>query len=68
MSSPSVRVKDNGPLVVRGPIQLEDGSGATYQLDTEVVALCRCGHSANKPFCDGSHTSAGWDSTVRCSE
>lgn len=61
----SIMVKDNGPLVVRGPVALQDGEGAGLAGDAEVIALCRCGHSANKPFCDGSHKAAAFESTVR---
>jgi CDGSH-type Zn-finger protein len=47
---------DNGPLIVRGPITLKDGTGKPYDLKgRDTVALCRCGGSKNKPFCDGSH-------------
>ncbi|MDE2944386.1 MAG: CDGSH iron-sulfur domain-containing protein [Gemmatimonadota bacterium] len=48
-----------GPLCLSGRIQVEVG-GETVA-DTDDVALCRCGHSANKPFCDGSHNRVGFD-------
>jgi CDGSH-type Zn-finger protein/uncharacterized Fe-S cluster protein YjdI len=44
----------NGPLHVRGPIEICSGTGRTVTC-TQNVKLCRCGASANKPFCDGSH-------------
>jgi CDGSH iron-sulfur domain-containing protein 3 len=56
MSDVKIRVKKNGPYVVTGVVGLTDGDGTAYPLTGEVIALCRCGHSANKPFCDGSHS------------
>ena len=58
MSEPIViRCRENGPLVIQGPFRLVDHLGHEYTLPTDkpMVALCRCGASANKPFCDGSH-------------
>ena len=59
MADTGIRVKDNGPLVV---------SGNQITIDKEIVALCRCGHSARKPFCDGSHNDAAFHSEVRAGE
>lgn len=50
----TVRVRENGPLAFRAPLTI-DGTGAGYR-----ATLCRCGASAHKPFCDGSHTAAGF--------
>lgn len=51
-----VHVRDNGPLLLSGKIDLKDAEGKSYDLEGKPnVALCRCGHSGNKPFCDGSH-------------
>ena len=44
----------NGPIWVRGGIPIESADGSTYEIRNR-VALCRCGKSSNKPFCDGSH-------------
>jgi uncharacterized Fe-S cluster protein YjdI/CDGSH-type Zn-finger protein len=49
----------NGPLFVRGRIRIVDVDGTLIREDTR-VALCRCGASANKPFCDGSHRRIGF--------
>jgi hypothetical protein len=49
----------NGPLYISGPVRILDANGAVIREDTR-VALCRCGHSRNKPFCDGSHETAGF--------
>ena len=51
----------NGPLNVRGPIEICSGTGRTV-FRTERAALCRCGGSANKPFCDGTHARNGFTS------
>jgi CDGSH-type Zn-finger protein len=45
----------DGPLLVRGPFRLEDQQGNEIPVAREVVALCRCGKSRIRPFCDGSH-------------
>ncbi|MGX6448305.1 CDGSH iron-sulfur domain-containing protein [Patulibacter sp. S7RM1-6] len=45
----------DGPLIVRGPFRLEDQDGHEIDPGREVVALCRCGRSRIRPFCDGSH-------------
>jgi CDGSH-type Zn-finger protein len=63
MSEPIViRCRENGPLVIQGPFRLVDHLGNAYPLPTDkpFVALCRCGASGNKPFCDGSHKSCGF--------
>ncbi len=44
----------NGPIWVRGHIPVESADGSVYETRNS-VALCRCGRSSNKPFCDGSH-------------
>jgi CDGSH-type Zn-finger protein len=57
MTQVTVRVRDNGPLLIEGPIQVVDAAGNAFQWATEkpAIALCRCGQSKIKPFCDGSH-------------
>jgi CDGSH-type Zn-finger protein len=51
---PRVTVYPDGPLVVRGDVRIEDVDGNAIE-PTRIVALCRCGRSALKPLCDGSH-------------
>lgn len=55
-----VQVMPNGPLLVHGKltIKLKDGAEETRN---KVTAFCRCGQSGNKPFCDGSHSSTGFE-------
>ena len=51
-----ITVRDNGPLLVKGEVTLKDAQGNTYNLEgKDTFALCRCGTSGNKPYCDGSH-------------
>ncbi len=65
MADVTITVKNNGPLRVEGPVKLMDGQGGEYDLTGKPgISLCRCGHSANKPFCDGSHNKEGFQSSV----
>ena len=50
----------DGPLVVRGDFRLVDQDGAAIDPGRDTIALCRCGKSGIKPFCDGSHKRAGF--------
>lgn len=45
----------DGPLLVRGPVRIQDQEGAEIVVEREVVALCRCGKSRTRPLCDGTH-------------
>jgi CDGSH-type Zn-finger protein len=45
----------DGPLIVRGPVRLEDMHGEEIVVERGTVALCRCGRSRIRPFCDGTH-------------
>ena len=67
MAEVKINVRDNGPLLVEGAISLFDGQGKEYPLDSSkpTIALCRCGHSAKSPFCDGSHKTSGFQSAGR---
>ena len=57
-----VRIKPlkNGPLEVSGQVVMVDQTGDAKPAGEDPIYLCRCGQSANKPFCDGSHTKAGF--------
>ena len=50
----------DGPLIVRGDFRLVDQDGAEIDPGRETIALCRCGKSGIKPFCDGSHKRSGF--------
>ena len=45
----------DGPLVVRGPVRIVDQDGREIEVDRRTIALCRCGRSRLRPFCDGTH-------------
>lgn len=51
---PSIGIPEDGPLCVRGGVEIESANGEIYEKRNRVT-LCRCGKSRNKPFCDGSH-------------
>ncbi len=56
---------DNGPIKVSGNFVLKDGKGQEFDLTgRDAVALCRCGHSQNKPFCDGQHKANDFESVT----
>ncbi len=57
MGDSEITVRPNGPLLVQGKgITIKDAQGKVFDLaGREAIALCRCGASATKPFCDGSH-------------
>ncbi len=58
----SITLCPDGPLLVRGDVTLLDSSGQPLPRTRNVVALCRCGGSAIKPFCDGTHKVNGFTS------
>jgi CDGSH-type Zn-finger protein len=61
MSDTKITPTVNGPLRIEGNFILVDSSGKAFGLGGRTaISLCRCGHSNNKPFCDGSHKSAGF--------
>lgn len=55
----SIEPQKNGPLKVSGNLEIVSGTGRTVHRVTEAW-LCRCGHSGNKPYCDGSHRKVGF--------
>ena len=63
MADTTVTTRKNGPLLVQGGIKIMDADGNEIAIDgdNEMVFLCRCGESDNKPFCDGTHRSAGFE-------
>ena len=69
MADVTITVRDNGNLKVEGPVTVLDGQGRAFPVpEGQAVFLCRCGHSSTKPFCDGSHRGAGFQSQVRATE
>jgi CDGSH-type Zn-finger protein len=58
----NIRVRQNGSYLVEGDdVTLVDWNGAAYQIPKRPFALCRCGASANKPFCDATHKTVGFE-------
>jgi CDGSH iron-sulfur domain-containing protein 3 len=60
-----ITVLDNGPYLVKGPVLLLDAEGNEFRVERSTVALCRCGGSATKPFCDGTHSKIGFRAAQR---
>jgi CDGSH-type Zn-finger protein len=58
----TIRCRENGPLVLSGIVRIVDQDGNEYPVPEgkERIALCRCGASKNKPFCDGQHKVVGF--------
>ncbi|RMF05283.1 MAG: CDGSH iron-sulfur domain-containing protein [Chloroflexi bacterium] len=50
-----IRARENGPYLIEGSATYTDADGNEQTTPGTTIALCRCGASANKPFCDGSH-------------
>jgi CDGSH-type Zn-finger protein len=62
MSDVRIRCRQNGPFVIEGPVTIVDHQGNVFALpdNKPTVALCRCGQSKRKPFCDGTHKECGF--------
>lgn len=61
MPNVTIKVRPNGPYLVAGEIELLDANGSPFPVTPgKTVALCRCGQSGGKPFCDGSHNRCGF--------
>ena len=62
MADVKIQALKHGPLLVQGAIEVLDSNGEPMAPPKDSVALCRCGHSNNKPFCDGMHRKANFQS------
>ena len=60
-----ITVLYNGPYLVKGPVLLLDAEGNEFRAERATVALCRCGGSMTKPFCDGTHSRIGFRAAQR---
>lgn len=66
MSEVVIVVSNNGPNRITGDVVIRDADGNEFDLSgRERISLCRCGHSENKPFCDGAHNRHGFQSEVQ---
>ena len=61
----NITALDNGPYLVKGPVLLLDAEGNEFRTERATVALCRCGGSMTKPFCDGTHSKIGFKAAQR---
>lgn len=59
-TEPEIVACVNGPLLVRGDVDLVSSTGEQIEQRRRTIALCRCGASTIKPFCDGSHKMVGF--------
>jgi len=60
--SVTITIKNNGPYVVEGDFKLTDANG--QEIPAKKAALCRCGGSTTKPFCDGTHSKIGFQGAM----
>ena len=67
MSDVKIVVKEDGPFLVQGDIQLVDADGNAFNTDKPAIALCRCGASEDNPFCNGTHRKIGFKSAPKAS-
>jgi CDGSH-type Zn-finger protein len=67
MAEVEIKTRENGPYRVQGPVRIIDADGNEFDLSDqgEVIALCRCGGSTTKPFCDGTHSKIGFEAAER---
>jgi CDGSH-type Zn-finger protein len=66
MADVTVSIRPNGPYLVSGAISIVDENGAPISIEgRDKVALCRCGGSVNKPFCDGTHSKIGFSGATK---
>ncbi len=64
--SVSIKIKENGPYIVQGDFTLTDANG--NEIPVKKTALCRCGGSTTKPFCDGTHSKIGFQGALAAVE
>ena len=63
MSEPTIQILPKGPYLVTGKVNITDATGNKVEAP-EKFALCRCGASTNKPFCDGTHSKVGFEAAA----
>jgi CDGSH-type Zn-finger protein len=63
MADVTITPSENGPYIVTGPVRLQDVDGGEIE-HPDPMAICRCGHSGNKPFCDGTHATIDFDGSL----
>jgi CDGSH-type Zn-finger protein len=64
MADSTIKIIPNGPYRVTGPVTMTDPKSNEIPIESgRTVSLCRCGGSANKPYCDGTHARIGFDAS-----
>ncbi|SMG34691.1 CDGSH iron-sulfur domain-containing protein [Paraburkholderia susongensis] len=64
MATTTIIPRNDGPYHIKGDFSIATQGGKPVEVEKDEVWLCRCGHSQNKPFCDGSHKKAGFLSNL----
>ncbi|QDU54301.1 CDGSH iron-sulfur domain-containing protein [Aeoliella mucimassa] len=69
MADTNIQMRANGPFLVKGSFTVTDSEGNEFNIpkDKPAISLCRCGASANRPFCDGAHKTANFESDEKAS-
>ncbi len=67
MADVKIEVLENGPFIVAGPVDITnyDGQPVPIPAGRTSIALCRCGASVDKPFCDGTHSRIGFKGAMQ---
>jgi CDGSH-type Zn-finger protein len=66
MANLTIQISKNGPLLIKDEVKVIDmATGNEVKIEKFPIALCRCGQSATKPFCDGAHSRCNFDGTLR---
>ena len=65
MADVEITASENGPYLVRGDVRVIDADGNEYESRGAAFALCRCGGSTTKPFCDGTHSKIAFQAAER---
>jgi CDGSH-type Zn-finger protein len=64
MANVRIEIIKNGPYIVKGEVEMTDADGNRYPVEKR-MALCRCGASTEKPFCDGTHSKIGFQAAEK---
>ena len=64
MADVKIDIIKNGPYIVHGEVEMKDADGNSYPVQKR-MALCRCGASTDKPFCDGTHSKIGFQAAAQ---
>lgn len=66
MAATTIKIRNNGSIKIEGDFEIVDQDGKVFGLGGRLnVALCRCGHTQNAPFCDGSHHKHNYQSAIQ---